>query len=213
MRFDGHISTTKTKVREGMLSRHVARRYSAHAAYAISAAIGFPRLWQRANTAVLTAFAEAIQNQEGHDTADALTKAYRKCQHRLADSCNELIERHPPDASAVFIKISQGTLFTLSSCTGRVYVFRNGKAMRLTPREHAEEGLLRGSASRSETELEPNDLIIAGSATSFSKEGIQQVTSVLEKEPMTPPPVIATLLTDVPGRAGVGASAVVLRVN
>src|SRR5690606_25241288 len=107
----------------------------------------------------------------------------------------------------------QGELHVVSAGPVRAYLHRKGKPQRLTPREEPTGGVLRSAVSHCSISLEPGDLVMLGSVSAFSMRAISQVVTVLQSDPKTSPSVIASVLTDPAGQAGVGAAAAVLRIE
>ena len=73
--------------------------------------------------------------------------------------------------------------------------------------------MLRSAVSHCHVPVEPGDLVMMGSVSAFSMRAISQVVSVLAADPKTAASVIASVLTDPAGQAGVGAAAVVVRIE
>ncbi|UJR79674.1 hypothetical protein [Sandaracinus amylolyticus] len=221
MRTESHISITRTTVREGEISRHAGTRFEGGRAYAVATGLGLPRSWPMATSAILVGFERGLEEtrtKQGPPPA-GLTGAGRAlhCAERarasLADLCEQLVERSLPDASFVALLVEHGDLHVVSAGPTRAYLHRRGKPQRLTPREEPAGGVLRSAVSHCHVVLEPGDLLMMGSVSAFSMRAISQVVSVLQADPRTAPAVIASVLTDPAGQAGVGAGAVVMRVE
>ncbi|MFK7987873.1 MAG: hypothetical protein AB8I08_17780 [Sandaracinaceae bacterium] len=212
MRTDGHISIARTRVRAGELSRHVARRFDHGRAYAVSSGIGLPRTWGLSTVVAIEGFERGLAGATG-DPASRLRTAFSEARDALADACDNLVERLLPDATLVGMVIDDGHLHVMSVGAGRVYIQRGGRPQRLTAREEENGGLLRSRPSICSTPVEPGDLVLAGSVTAFSMSSIARVVSVINSDPMTQASVLAKLLTDPAGKAGVGAAAVATRVR
>jgi hypothetical protein len=213
MHADGHISVARTDVRQGELTRHVARRFDHGRVYAVSTGLGLPRTWGLSTEAALAGFESALTEHKDRDAAERLREAVARARSALAERCDRLVERLLPDATLVALSIAEGQLHVMSVGPGRVYLQRSGRPKRLTSRDETNAGLLRARPSICSTPIEPGDLVLAGSVTAFSTSSIAKAMSVLGADPETVPAVLATLLTDPAAKAGVGAAAIVLRVR
>jgi hypothetical protein len=213
MRADAHISIARTDVRSGRLTRHVARRYEAGRAYAVTTGLGLPRTWGFSTDAVLEGFERGLTDTKGTDPMERLKTAVGRARAALASTCDHLVERLLPDATLAALVLAEGQLHVMSIGPGRVYVQRDGRPKRLTSREESSCGILRARPSVCATPLEPGDLVLAGSVTAFSTTSVAKAMSVLSADPTAAPAVLASLLTEPAAKAGVGAAAVVLRVS
>jgi hypothetical protein len=215
LRTESHISITRTSVREGELARHAGARLEGGRAFAVATGLGWPRTWSIATTAILRGFESGLEETRGkgpHGAGRALHCAER-ARVSLAEACDQLVERQLPDAAFVALLFDQGELHVVSAGPIRAYLHRKGKPQRLTPREEPAGGVLRSAVSHCNLSLEPGDLVMMGSVSAFSMRSISQVVTVLQSDPKTAPSVIASVLTDPAGQAGVGAAAAVLRVQ
>lgn len=214
MRTDAHISIARADVRNGQLTRHVARRFEAGRAYAVSTGLGMPRTWGLSTSAVLAGFEKGLVESEGISDADTrLKRSTNEARAALALVCDNLVERILPDATLVGLLLSNGQLHVICAGPGRVYLQRSGRPKRLTAREEERGGLLRARPSICSMPVEPGDLVLAGSVTAFSMSSIAKAVSVLAEDPNTPPSVLGALLTEPAQKAGVGAATVVLRIG
>lgn len=213
MRADGHISIARTDVRDGELTRHVARRFDSGRAYAIATGLGMPRTWGISTGAVMEGFAHGLEETKSADAGERLKAAVSRARAAVAEHCDRLVERLLPDATLVALVLGEGELHVMSVGPGRVYIQRSGRPKRLTARDEESGGILRARPAVCTTPLEPGDLVLAGSVTAFSMSSIAKAMSVLDQDADTAPAVLASLLTEPAAKAGVGAAAVVLRVR
>lgn len=215
MRTESHISLTRTTVREGEIARHAAIRLEGGRSFCVATGLGLPRTWPLATRAILEGFEAGLDETRSkgpHGSGRALHCSER-ARAALADACDNLVERTLPDAAFVGLILEHGDLHVVSAGTIRAYLHRKGKPQRLTPREEPSGGVLRSAVSHCHVVLEPGDLVMMGSVSAFSMRAISQVVSVLSSDPKTAPSVIASVLTDPAGQAGVGAAAAVVRVE
>jgi hypothetical protein len=212
MRADVHISIARADVRDGQLTRHVARRFEAGRAFAVTTGLGLPRTWGLSTDAVLAGFERGLTETKGTDAVERLKTSVNQARATLAEKCDQLVERLLPDATLAALMLADGHLHVLSTGPGRVYVQRAGRPKRLTSREESTGGILRSRPSMCSMPIEPGDLVLAGSVTAFSTASVAKAMSVLSADPETAPAVLASLLTEPAAKAGVGAAAVVLRV-
>ncbi len=214
VRTDSHLSVVKAQVRKGQLTEHTAERFESGRIFAVAGGLGLPRTWAYATGALLGGFERALEasRAEAASGAPRLLAAAERARAALADACERLVERDLPDASFAAVALERGELHVVSAGPVRVYLQRAGKPQRLTPREDAPFGILRARVAHLSQPVEPGDLVLVGSATSFSVQAIARVVAVLAEDGRTAPAVIASLLTDPAGRAGVGAAAAVARV-
>jgi len=214
MRTDSHISVTRTTVREGEISRHGAVRLEAGRAFCVASGLGLPRTWPMATAAVIEGFELGLEDtKKGLQGAGRALHCAEKARAALAERCDQLVERALPDAAFVALLIEQGELHVVSAGPSRAYLHRKGKPQRLTPREEPAGGVLRSAVSHCHVPLEPGDLVMMGSVSAFSMRAISQVVSVLASDPKTAPSVLASVLTDPAHQAGVGAAAIVVRIE
>jgi hypothetical protein len=212
LRTDAHISQSRTEVRRGTLARHRGRRFPPGQVFALTSGLGLPRTWSLATDAALQGFAEGLDAAATARGLERLKSGLGRARTLLARRCDHLVERMLPDASLVALTIEDGELHVLSVGPGRVYLQRTGRPRRLTSREEPVGGLLHARPSQCSIPVERGDLLLAGSLTAFSMSSIAKAVSVLHGAPQTPPGVVAQLLTEPAGKAGVGAVAAVLRV-
>jgi hypothetical protein len=217
MRTQSHISVARAKVREGEITRHSGLKLDGGKVFLVASGLGLPRTWPFALEAVARGFEAGLE--EAHQAgggrrarADRLVAAADRVRRELAEACDRLVERTLPDAAFAAIAIDEGDLHVVSAGPCRVYLHRSGKPQRLTPRDEAKDGALLARVTQCSTPLEPGDLVMAGSVSAFSMRSIAQVVTVLQDDPRTEPPILASLLTEPAAQAGVGASAVVIRV-
>lgn len=213
MHADAHISLARTDVRTGTLSRHVAQKFENGRVYAVATGLGMPRTWSISTGAAFEGLGRALDASRGAEPTERLRTALSGARTALAERCDQLVERHLPDATLVALMLAEGQLHVMSAGPGRVYIQRAGKPKRLTARDETSAGLLRARPTVCSTPVEPGDLVLAGSVTAFSTSSIAKAISVLGSDPETPPSVLASLLTEPAAKAGVGAAAVVLRVR
>ena len=208
MRTESHISVAAADVNGTELTRHLASRYDRGQAFFLAGSVGRPRLWRYALDATQHGF-EAVMTERGENRLD---NAFQGARAGLVTACDALIEKDLPDVHAVAGTIEGNSIKIVGAGSCRAYLHRGGQPQRLTGRDEAAHGLLGGRPSRSETPLEPNDLVLFGSVSAFSVRSVARIASVLETDPKTPPSVIASLLTEPAGEAGMGAAAIVVRI-
>lgn len=213
MRTDAHVSVVKTTVREGQIGRHTAARFEVGRVFAVATGLGSPRSWPYSLSALLSGIERGLDDTRGRlGGNERLLDVADRGRAALAAACDQLVERALPDVAMVALSVDGGELHVVSAGAVRVYLHRAGKPQRLTPRDEAVGGILRSRVAHCASALEPGDLVLAGSTTAFSIRAISQVVSVLQQDPHTPPSVLASVLTEPAGQAGVGAAAAVLRV-
>lgn len=212
MRPEAHLSVVNAEVRGHDLPRHGGAKLDSGRAFALVSAMGVPRLWGLVVGAVVDGFTEGLDRSDSGG-ARRLEQALEWARERLTRRCDALIERNLPDATLIGIYCDHAELHVITVGPARVYLHRRGQPQRLTPREDPPEGLLRGVPVRCSVAIEPEDVILAGSVSAFSVRAIGKLASVLEADPRTAPPVLASLLTEPASRAGVGAVALALRIR
>ncbi len=216
MRAQSHISIARSKVREGELTRHTGARLDGGKVFIVVSGLGLPRTWALSLPAVVAGFekglVDAREDGVSRTKAERLVFAADRVRRDLAEVCDHLVERTLPDAAFAAVLVEDGDLHVVSAGPCRVYLHRSGKPQRLTPRDEPREGALRARVTQCSTPLEPGDLVMAGSVSAFSMRSIAQVVTVLQDDPRTEPPILASLLTEPAAQAGVGASAIVLRI-
>jgi hypothetical protein len=215
MRTQSHISVARAKVREGEITRHLGLRLEGGQVFLVASGLGLPRTWTIALEAVERGFATGLEESASFGKrvrADRLVAAADRVRRELAQSCDQLVERTLPDAAFAALSLDEGQLHVVSAGPCRVYLHRSGKPQRLTPRDEATDGALVARVTQCSTLLEPGDLVMAGSVSAFSMRAVAQVVTVLQDDPRTEPPILASLLTEPASQAGVGAAAVVIRL-
>lgn len=214
MRSDSYISTVRTSIREGELSRYGALRLDAGRAFAVAAGVGLPRTWAPATRAVLESFELGFHEaRSGEGGAERIVACAERARLGLSDFCESLIERELPDVAFAAASIIGDELHIAASGAIRAYLHRQGKPQRLTPRDEPDGGILSNPISHCSSSLEIADLVMLGSVSAFSMQAISRVIAVLASDPRTAPSVIAALLTEPASQAGVGAAAVVMRIE
>lgn len=214
MRTDSHLSVVKAQIREGQLTRHAALRFEIGRVFLVATGLGLPRTWQYAMRALTHGFVTGLEEtkEQGRTGNERLLVVADRARSRLAEACDQLVERNLPDVAFAALSIDRGELHVVSAGAVRVYLQRAGKPQRLTPRDESPGGILRSRVAHCGAPLEPGDLVLAGSATAFSVRAIAQVVTVLSDDARTAPAVIASLLTEPAGQAGAGAAAAVIRI-
>ena len=214
MRTESHISVTRTTVREGEISRHAALRLEGGRSFCVATGLGLPRTWPMATRAVMQGFEQGLEDtKKGLQGAGRALHCAEKARAALADQCDVLVERTLPDAAFVALLLDHGELHVVSAGPTRAYLHRTGTPQRLTPREEPAGGVLRSAVSHCHVPIEPGDLVMMGSVSAFSMRAISQIVTVLASDPKTAPSVIASVLTDPAHQAGVGAAAIVVRIE
>lgn len=178
----------------------------------MSTGLGPPRLWQKTTSVVLDAFEAAVETQRGGAGA-LLREGLAEARRALVSYCETLIERQMPDATLLAMAFEGNQVHVLSVGPGRIYRHRRGQPERLTSRDTGTDGVLRGRSHAAVHSVDPKDLVIAGSASAFSTRSVGRVAAALESNPETKPAVLVSLLIEPPRRAGLGASALALRLR
>lgn len=209
-RREAHSSVASADVRGTALRNHDVLRAERGSVFAIASADGAPRLWGFALDAALGGF-EAGLASEG-SPAERLQAAMSRARGALVDACNALVERRVPDAHVCAVWFDHGQLLVSNAGNCRVYLHREGRPERITERDHAAGGLLNAPTTHTECALEPTDLVLAGSESSFSTTAIGRVATVLQTDESSPTSVLSSLLTEPARKAGIGAAAVAVRI-
>lgn len=212
MRNDAYESIAPAEVRGHPLPRHGVGRYEGGRAFAVATGIGRPRGWSLARRHVLRGLGEGLERSKSVDPGERLRLAIAAARSALVDACNALVERDVPDAGIVALLLSGGSAHVAVVGDSRVYLQRGGRPQRLTPRDQRAEGLLDGEVVGAETPLDPDDLLLVGSASAFSEAAISRVGGVLQSDAQAPPAALASLLTEPARKAGVGAAALAIRI-
>lgn len=212
MRNDAYESIAPAEVRGHAIPRHGIGRYEGGRAFAVATGIGRPRGWSIARKHVLRGLGEGLASSSAISPGDRLRTAVTAAREALIDACNALVEREVPDAGLVVLLLSGGSAHVAVVGDGRVYLQRRGNPQRLTPRDQPAEGLIEGEVVVAETVLDPNDLLLIGSASAFSEAAISRVGGVLQSDANAPPAALASLLTEPARKAGVGAAALAIRI-
>ncbi len=212
MRNDAYESIAPAEVRGHAIPRHGVARYEGGRAFAVATGIGRPRGWSIARKHVLRGLGEGLAAASSVSPAERLRSGVAAARGALIDACNALVERDVPDAGLVALLLSGGSAHVAVVGDGRVYLQRRGNPQRLTPRNQPAEGLIEGEVVVAETVLDPNDLLLIGSASAFSEAAIGRVGAVLQSDPNAAPAALASLLTEPARKAGVGAAALAIRI-
>lgn len=210
---DAHLSIAPAVVREGSLARHAGHRLG-RATYALAGATGQPRLWSFAHRAALKGFAHGMDTGRALEGASVLGHAFQQARQALAGALNGLVERTLPDVALLAVHVDRDGLHVMSVGDCRAYLHRGAKAPgRMTPRETNPHGLLEGEPTYVSISAEPTDLLLAGSASAFSASAVGRVATALQSDPHLAPSVLAAVLVEPAGRAGIGAVALALRIR
>lgn len=211
LRAEAHCSVTEAAVGTGALARHVVRELDEGSLWLVGTGIGRPRLWQYATRAALAGFERGVA---GAPSGLARIQAGMNSARRdLAAAAEALLERDPPDAALVALALEGSSAHVLSLGTMRAYLHRQGQTRRLTPRDEHERGLLTGPGTVVTEAIRAGDLLMLGSATAFSTRAVGRVAAALQGDRRAPVSMLAGLLTDPAGKAGVGAAAAVIRIH
>ena len=213
MRNDAYESIAPAEVRGQAIRRHGVARYEGGRVFAVATGIGWPRGWALARRHAFRGLAQGLEESKGAGPRERLQAAMSGARTALIDACNALVERRVPDAGLVVVMLSNGAVHVAVVGDARVYLQRRGHPERLTPREQPAEGLIDGEVVTAESLLDPDDLLLVGSASAFSEAAISRVGGVLQSDADAPPAALASLLTDPARRAGVGAAAFAIRVS
>lgn len=212
MRNDAYESIAPAEVRGHPIPRHGVGRYDGARAFAVTTGIGRPRGWSIARKHVLEGFGRGLASASSTAPGERLRAGVATAREALIDACNALVEREVPDSGLVALLLSGGAAHVAVVGDGRVYLQRKGRPQRLTPRDQPAEGLIGGEVVLAETVLDPDDLLLIGSASAFSEAAISRVGGVLRADAHAPPASLASLLTEPARRAGVGAAALAIRI-
>jgi len=212
MRNDAYESIAPAEVRGHPIPRHGVGRYEGGRAFAVATGIGRPRGWSIARKHVLRGLGEGLASAASARAGERLRVAVTAARDALIEACNALVEREVPDAGLVVLLLSSGSAHVAVVGDGRVYLQRRGHPQRLTPRDQRAEGLIEGEVVMGETVLDPNDLLLIGSASAFSEVAIRRVGGVLQSDANASPAALASLLTEPARKAGVGAAALAIRI-
>lgn len=179
--------------------------------FAALGAIGRPRLWAE----TLSVAAAAFERQ----TASDLTSKTFAVQRQLARWAGTLLERDKPDVAVAAIRLSPSEadgriqLDLVTAGPGRVYLYRKGEPVRLSPRDEPRAGLLREKPTVAQTSLAVGDLLLMGSVSAFSVRSMAQIASTIHESPDVPMTTLVHQLVDPAKRTGVGAAAVAIRIE
>lgn len=213
MRIEAHTDVSHAKLRGHELARHAVGRFDGGRTFLVAQGMGLPRTHAFATGALIDGFADGLSKAGPARGRDRLRKALASAKEMLLLRAQGLIEREIPDVAFVAVIFDGGELSLASAGPCRAYVTRRSTSERLTPPDEPETGLLGGTIFETTFSLEPSDLVFAGSVSAFSTQAVARVASVLRQDPEAPPSVLATLLTEPAGDAGVGAAVVVLRAG
>ncbi len=210
---DAHLSVAPAEVREGSLAKHAGERLG-RATFALASATGQPRLWSFAHRAALRGFTHGMETGRALEGPSVLGHAFQQARRALAGAINGLVERNLPDVALLAVHVDRDGLHVMAVGDCRAYLHRGAKApTRMTPRESDPQGLLEGEPTYVSVPAEPTDLVLAGSASAFSASAVGRAATALQSDPHLPPPVLAALLVEPAGRAGIGAVALALRIR
>ena len=213
MRPEAHLSVAPAEVREASLAKHAAERMGG-GTFALVSATGRPRLWSLANRATLRGFCRGMETGQALEGPTLLDHAFQQARRALTDMLNGLVERSIPDVAVLAVHFDHLGLHVMSVGDCRAYLHRGAKnPQRMTPREGDTLGLLEGEPTYVAIPAEPGDLVLAGSASAFSASAVGRVATALQNDPHVPPAVLAALLVEPAGRAGMGAVALALRIR
>jgi hypothetical protein len=210
VRVESHVSLIKPRVRGRDLARHGSLALAAGRVIALAEAVGAPRLWGWMLSTALDGFRRTLEQLPTAAADQRVGAAVEGAMASVNARRDGLIERFLPDATCLGLYLDGGTAYVATSGNTRVYVQRHAQVpKRITP---AEATTGSGRAIRCEHDIEPGDVVLAGSVSAFSTQAIEKVTRVLREDQAPTPQVLATLLTEPAAQTGAGALAIVLRV-
>ena len=213
MRAETHVSMVRAEIGRASLSRHDAVKLEQGRIHLVATALGPPRLWTYGLRAAIEGFTQGLATSTDLGADERVGVAIEASRRRLADRCDELIERMLPDVALVVVVLDGTHLHVHATGTGRVYLHRGGTPQRLTSRDERRDGILHAAPTRCTVDLEPEDVVLAGSDSAFSVRAVGRLAAVLEADRRAPPAVLASLLTEPAGDAGVGAIALAMRMR
>ena len=202
-----------TQVRRGELHRDFIEQMENRGAHAIASAIGPARLWSHVGRVAVNGFAEGLTDARDAAAEEQLAHSLHLARIRVTTACERLVERTLPDITLCGLHIRDYKVNVVAAGACRVYVHRVGATKRLTPRDEITTGVLRSAALRSSMQLQPGDIVLAGTPNAFSDKAIAQLSATLDGAPITNVATLARILTEPAHRAGIGAAAVVIRIS
>lgn len=211
-RVEAHSSVAKANVRGTLMRRHAAMRFRHGSLHTIAFADGWPRLWSFGLDAAAAGFREYLKGDDASGD-DLLKLGLSAARGSLVHACNTLVERRVPDAHFCALQVLANQVRVSCSGNCRVYVHRGNRPKRITTRDIAAGGLLNSESLNYEHNIEPGDLILAGSESAFSTAAVSRVAAVIQDDPNTSAAVLAALLTEPARKAGMGAAAVAIRIR
>ncbi len=201
MSLESYFEIVPAAVRKGYLPRHriVENGPSLvspnRSQFAFGTAHGLPRTWSLALGALDRTWDDTRPGGTNSSTAHDQIGRMEQASTRFG-AVRELALDPVDDLSVTLLTVYEGntsqtgavvssdpeslpTLHMVSVGDTRVYVHRADIPLRLTPRNDGARGFVGGETIRSELQLSHNDVILCGSAGSFSETSVLAMTSLL----------------------------------
>jgi hypothetical protein len=203
----------RARVGAGELRQHDVYMLDEQRTLVLGVALGPPRLWNYLLEVALLGFVEGYEQPHDGRACTRLNQGMRMAQQRLRTRAEALIERRMPDVGLLAFGVEGAQVQVVSA--GPLRLFLRGRrqaSRRLGPEAESSAGVLKGSSAWSSEQVEPGDLLFAGSLTACSAAAVAELDHTLARERPLGTEEIVQLLNRVPASNGTAALAVAMRV-
>ena len=195
----------------------------------IALAFGPPRLWGYLLDTAIDAFHDGYWQAGEVSLSTRVHHGMRAATDGVRTNVEALIDRCSADVALLALTLDEATLQVQASGPLHAYVARRRGVRRLGPRmlgvqpEESADGLLTSPATTCAEQLEPGDLVFAGSRRVCHEAALQRVSRMLERDHFSlartsarfeaeSPQAVLTLLSASAGEEGRGAATLAFRM-
>ena len=172
----------RARVRAGELRQHDVYMLDEQRTLVLGAALGPPRLWSYLLEVALGGFVEGYEQPHDGRASTRLHQGLRCAQQRARARVEALIERRQPDVGLLALSVEGPLLHVLTAGPLRAYLYQQRRCRRLGPRDESDAGMLKGASSWTAEQVEPGDLLFAGSFESFTPAGLRELEQQLARD-------------------------------
>ena len=206
-------AVTKARVRAALLRQHEVLLLEDEAIAVLATALSAPRLWGVMLDQALAGFREGLDRPHNGRASTRLHQGFDSCQKRVRCFAQSLIERRLPDVGVLALALEGSVLHVLCLGPARAYLHRRRALRRLSPKDDRPEGVLKAAPTWCAEQLEPGDLLFAGSLTALSDDSTSKLRQRLESGYLIPPRALVEDLNKPAAVAGIGAAALAFRTK
>lgn len=202
----------RAQVRGGALRQHDVYMLDEQRTLVLGVALGPPRLWSYLLEVALGGFVEGYEQPHDGRASTRLHQGLRYAQQRTRARVEALIERRQPDVGLLALSVEGPLLHVLTAGPLRAFVHQQRRCRRLGPRSESEAGMLKGASTWTAEQVEPGDLLFAGSFEACTPAALEALEQQLQHDRTLSVQTVVELLNREAAANGSAALAVAMRV-